>query len=427
MEKKRVVITSLGSINPLATNVDEFWPKIQAGNNGISSLTELKRPALESPVGGIVSHFDPQDYGMTKNEIKGRARFTQFALIAADEAIQKSGIDFTKIDKDQVGVVLGVGLCGLDRVEHAIQTLEFEKKRIDELTNGVALMKLLPFTIPSLIPNSPVAEICMKYGFHGPSLSVSTACASSLTAIISSVEKIQLGKAKIMVTGGTEAVINLLSYVGFRSTTALSGIEDHTTASRPFDLHRDGFVMGEGSGIIIVEELEHAIDRGACIYAEIIGVGESSDAYHLVAPGKHAKVAMANAIRDADIDPESINYLNAHGTATKEGDVAEVNAIKDVFGEYAHKLHISSTKSMIGHLIGAAGAVELIATILAMQNDCVPPTTNFITPDPLCYLEYIKNHPQKVDIAIAMKNSFGFGGHNASIILQKYLDWEILK
>lgn len=421
MTKRHVVITGIGSINPLATSVDKLWPKLKSGKNGISLLKELKRPGLESPVGGIVPNFDALDYGMTKNEIKRRARFTQFALIAADEAIQKSGIDLTKIDKDQVGVILGVGLCGLDRVELAILALELEKKRIDELTSGVAVMKLLPFMIPSLIPNSPVAEISMKYGFHGPSLSVSTACASSLTAIISSAEKIQLGKAKIMVTGGTEAVVNLLSYIGFRSTTALSGIEDPTTASRPFDLTRDGFVMGEGSGIIIIEELEHALARGAHIYAEIIGVGESSDAFNLVAPGKYAKVAMSNAIRDADIDPESINYLNAHGTATKEGDAAEVNAIKDVFGEYAHKLYISSTKSMIGHLIGAAGAVELIATILAMQNNCVPPTTNFTTPDPLCYLEYIKNHVQEVDMNIAMKNSFGFGGHNASIILQKYV------
>jgi len=409
---KRVVITGLGAVTPIGLGREEFWNNLIEGKSGIGYVTRFDTSNHDTKIAAEVKDFDPSLY-MNKKEAKRMDLFSQYAIAATKMAFEDGNIQLENIDLEQVGTIIGSGIGG-------IQTLEDEKEKMDEKGPG----RISPLFIPMMISNMAAGQVSMTYGLKGSSMTITTACASATHAIGEAFRMIKSGYMNMAVTGGTESSITPLSMAGFISMKALStNNENPQGASRPFDKNRDGFVMGEGSGIIILEELEHALNRGAKIYAEIIGYGSTSDAFHITQPDPEAKGAsraMGQAITEGGISKEDVGYINAHGTSTYYNDKLETLAIKNLFGDHAKNINISSTKSMTGHLLGAAGGVEAIATALAIYNEIVPPTINYETPDEECDLNYTPNTAVKRSIQCALSNSLGFGGHNASILLKKY-------
>lgn len=410
--KKRVVITGIGLVTPIGIGVEENWESIRKGQGGVSKITKFDTTDFPVHIAAEVKQFDLDEY-VDKKESKRFDEFIVFALAAAEIAVRDSEIDFSKIDCNRAGVIVGSGIGGFKTIEDT-HTIYMEKgnKRIS------------PFFIPSAIINMGSGAISIRYGLKGPNSSVVTACATGAHAIGDAFKVIQRGDADIIFAGGSESAITPLALGGFANMKALSRRNDEPDkASRPFDKDRDGFVMGEGAGIIILEELEHALNRGAKIYAEVIGYGLTGDAYHITAPdesGDGAKRCMEMAIKDAGIKPEEVDYINAHGTSTPYNDVIETRAIKNVFGEHAYKLCVSSTKSMTGHMLGAAGSVEAAYTALAIYYGEIPPTINLDEPDEGCDLNYVPNKMIKKGIKVGLSNSLGFGGTNATIILKRY-------
>lgn len=414
MELKRVVVTGLGAITPLGNNVRDFWDSLLKGVSGANMITHFDTEKFKTKFACEVKNFDPNEY-FDRKEVRKLDPYAQFAMVAANEAWKDCGMSLENSDLDEVGVIWASGIGG-------IETFMNEMKGY---TAGDGTPRFSPFFIPKMISDIAAGHISMKYGLRGPNFATVSACASSTNALIDAFNLIRLGKATAMVTGGSEAAINEPGMAGFNSMQAIStDNENYQTASRPFDQDRDGFVMGEGGGAIILEEFEAAKKRGAKIYAELVGGGLSADAYHLTAPhpeGIGAKLVMIRALKDANISPTDIDYINVHGTATPLGDISETFAIKEVFGEHAYKLNISSTKSMTGHLLGAAGAIEAIAAIMATIHDIVPPTINLKNLDPNIdpKLNLTANKAQKRSVNAALSNTFGFGGHNTSVIFKK--------
>ncbi|SMO80622.1 3-oxoacyl-[acyl-carrier-protein] synthase II [Saccharicrinis carchari] len=413
MELKRVVVTGLGAITPLGNSVEEFWKNLANGVSGCEPITRFDATNFKTRFACEVKNYSPTDY-FDRKEARKLDMFAQFAMIAAEQAVQDSGIDTESIDHDEVGVIWGAGIGG-------IQTFSEE---ITNYVTGDGTPRFNPFFIPKMIADIAAGHISMKYGFRGPNFNVVSACASSTNAIGDAFNLIRLGKANVFVTGGSEAAICEAGIGGFNSMQALSTRnDDPATASRPFDKDRDGFVMGEGGASLILEEYEHAKARGAKIYCEVVGSGMTADAHHLTAPhpdGLGARNVMLAALKDYGIKPEQVDYINVHGTATPRGDIAETLAIKEVFGEHAYNLNISSTKSMTGHLLGAAGAIEAIISILAINNNLVPPTINHFEDDPEIdpKLNLTFHKAQEREVNVALSNTFGFGGHNASVIFK---------
>jgi len=407
--KRRVVVTGLGVVTSLSLEVDDLWNRLLAGESGVHALRLFDSTNFKVKVAGDVYDWDPREY-IAGKEIKRLDRFTQFAIVAGVDAVNDSGLDFDKEESFRCGVILGSGIGGLHEIE----------KQMDRLLNK-GPDRVSPFTIPKLMLNAAGGNVSIRYGIRGPNYTVATACASATNAIGDAFKTIQYDDADVMITGGTEAAVTPMGLSGFQNMKALSlRNDDPPRASRPFDADRDGFVLSEGAGILVLEELEHAKARGAHIYAEVLGAGASGDAGHITQPdesGKGAAKAMTNALRDARLDPDQVVYINAHGTATQLGDKAETLAMKGVFGDHAKSLSISSTKSQLGHTLGASGGIELLVTAKAIELGIVPPTINLETPDPDCDLDYTPNEPCERAITIAMSNSFGFGGHNASVIV----------
>lgn len=410
--KNRVVVTGIGVVSPVGNNKEEFWDNILAGRSGAGIVDYFDTDGLTSKIACQVKDFKPENY-LDKKEIKRMDKFVQYATVAAKMAVDDSNIPLDDINKDRFGVILGTGIGGINTFQEQHQRL---------LDKGAK--RVSPFFIPMMIGNMASGQVSMSLGAKGPNETIVTACASATNAIGEAFKNIQRGDSDIMITGGTEASITKLSMAGFCSMKALSTRNDEPEkASRPFDKDRDGFVIGEGSGVLLLESLDHALKRGANIYAEIIGYGMSADAYHLTAPapeGEGAKRSMSLAIKDGGINPEDIDYINAHGTSTPYNDKFETEAIKNLFLEHSKNLYISSTKSMTGHLLGAAGGVEAIACALALKNGIIPPTINYENNDEECDLNYVPNEPIKKDIDYALSNSLGFGGHNATIALKRY-------
>ncbi len=417
MRLKRVVVTGLGAITPLGNTVPDTWDGMIRGVSGAGPITLFDASKFKTRFACEVKDFDVSRY-MDRKEARKCDRYTHFAFVAADEAITDSGMDLEKEDTNRIGVIFSSGTGG-------IRTFEDEIRAYNEEIGP----RFNPFFIPKFIPDIAAGMLSMKYGFRGPNFATVSACASSTNAISDAFNYIRLGKANIIMAGGSEAAISIVGVGGFNAMNALSTRNDSPeTASRPFSLSRDGFVMGEGSACIILEELEHALARGAKIYAELAGAGLSADAFHLTAShpdGLGAKLVMLNALEDAEMKPEDINYINVHGTSTPVGDISEIKAIKDVFGEHAYHLNISATKSMTGHLLGAAGAIEATAAILAVHHDIVPPTINFTEGDEDPEIDYklnfTFNKAQHREVKAALSNTFGFGGHNASVIVKKFV------
>lgn len=414
MELKRVVITGLGALTPLGNNVNDYWHGLINGVSGANLITRFDASKFKTKFACELKGFNVEDH-IERKDARKMDPYTQYALVAVKEAIQDSGMNLDTIDKDRVGVIWGSGIGGLYTFQE--ECFNYAK--------GDGTPRFNPFFIPKMIADIASGHISINYGFRGPNYSTVSACASSTNALIDAFTYIRLGKANIIVSGGSEAAVTEAGVGGFNALKALSeNNENFATASRPFDQTRDGFVLGEGAGCLILEEYEHAKARGAKIYCEIVGGGMSADAYHITAPhpeGHGARNVMRCALEDAGMSPEEIDYINVHGTSTPLGDVQEARAIQSVFGEHAYKLNISSTKSMTGHLLGAAGAIEAIATILALKNDLIPPTINFTTPDPELdpYLNFTFNKAQARPVRAAISNTFGFGGHNASAIFRK--------
>ncbi|MEE8637930.1 MAG: beta-ketoacyl-ACP synthase II [Candidatus Margulisiibacteriota bacterium] len=402
----RVVVTGLGVISPIGIGKDVFWENLAAGKNGIAKITHFDAAGFSSQIAGEVRDFNPADY-LDKKEARRLVRFIQFAVAASQMATKDANLSITPENAPEIGVLIGSGIGGIGFLEEQVKVLQ--EKGPD---------KLSPFTVPYMITNMAAGYVSIDLGAKGPNSCVVTACASGTNSIGDAFKIIQRGAAKAMISGGTEASITPIGVGSFCAARALSNI-----ASRPFDKERNGFVMGEGAGIVILEDLEFAKARGAKIYAEIIGYGMSGDANHITAPapeGEGAVRAIRAALKDANLPPDQIDYVNAHGTSTILNDKYESIALKTVFGERAKQLPVSSNKSMFGHLLGATGAVELIATILSINNETIPPTINYENPDPDCDLDYVPNKARKQPISIAMSNSFGFGGHNAILIVRKY-------
>lgn len=413
MELKRVVVTGLGTICPIGKTIDEYWNSLVNGVSGAAPITRFDTTNFKTKFACEVKDYNPVDY-FDRKEVKKLDLFAQFAMIAAEQAIQDSGLSLENVDPDEAGVIWGAGIGG-------IITFQEEIKGFVE-NNGVP--RFSPFFIPKMISDIAAGQISMKYGFRGPNYGTVSACASSTHAIADAFNLIRLGKVKVFITGGSEAAINEAGVGGFNALQALSTRnDDPATASRPFDKDRDGFVMGEGGGALILEDYDYAVSRGAKIYCEIVGSGMTADAHHLTAPhpdGLGAAKVMENALRDGNIALEEVDYINVHGTSTPLGDIAEPKAIQKVFGDHAYKLNISATKSMTGHLLGAAGAVEAIASILAIKHGIVPPTINLFEIDPELdsKLNFTFNKAQKRTVKIALSNTFGFGGHNASVVFK---------
>ena len=415
MQLKRVVVTGIGTINPLGNNISEYFENLGKGVSGACPITRFDTTLFKTKFACEVRDFDPSKFGIDKKEERKLDRFTQFALVAADEAISDSKLDLEKIDSTRIGVIIGTGIGG-------IETLFQE---ISGYCEGDHTPRFSPFLIPKMIPDMAAGMVSMKYGLRGPNYATVSACASSSHAMVDAMNLIRLGKAEVIISGGSEAGISIPSIGGFNSSQALSTRnDDYKRASRPFDKTRDGFVMGEGSGILILEEYEHALARGAKIYCEIVGGGMTADAYHITAPhpdGLGAMSVMQYALEDAGLKPEDVDYINVHGTSTPIGDVAELKAIKDLFKEHAYKINISSTKSMTGHLLGAAGSVEALACVYAIKEGVIPPTINFEFEDPeIDYkMNLTLNKAQKREVKVALSNTFGFGGHNSCVIFKK--------
>ncbi len=409
--KRRVVITGAGVVHPLGYGMENFWNSIKEGKSGISNITKFDTTNYDTKVGAELKDFEPTNY-IDKKEAKRMDTFTQYAMAATKIAIESSGLKLEEEDSFMAGTIIGSGIGGIETLEDQHSVL---------MTKGPG--RVSPFFIPMMIANMASGRIAIEYGLQGFSECVITACATGNNAIGDSFKVIQRGDADIMVTGGAEAAITPLSYAGFCSSKAMTTNPDPATACRPFDVDRDGFVMGEGAGILILEEYEHAVKRGANIIAEVVGYSCTNDAHHITAPhpeGLGGIRCMQKAIADAGIKPEEIGYINAHGTSTPLNDPGETSIIKKVFGEHAYKLSVSSTKSMTGHLLGAAGAVEAIITAMALKEGFLPPTINLKNQDPECDLDYVANTGKKADIKYALSNALGFGGHNAAIILKKY-------
>lgn len=410
--KKRVVITGLGCVTPVGTGKDDFWVNIKSGVSGIDKITRFDYTNYQTQIAGEVKDFTPEDY-ISKKELKKMDRFTQFAMVASKLAVADSELDLNNIDGNRMGTVIGTGIGG-------VETIEAQHKNLLEKGNR----RVSPFFIPMMIGNMAAGQVAIEFGAKGPSTNICTACASGTNSVGDAFKIIQRGDADIMIAGGTEAAVAEFAVAGFCNMKAMSTNNDNPQkASRPFDKDRDGFVMGEGCGILILEELESAIKRNAKIYAEIVGYGMTSDAYHITTPvenGEGAARAMQMAINDAGIEPEKIDYINAHGTSTYYNDLYETMAIKSVFGENAKNVSISSTKSMTGHLLGASGAIEAIVCSLAIKDNFVPPTINLENPGEGMDLDYTPNKGKERTINYALSNSLGFGGHNATIVLKKY-------
>jgi len=409
---RRVVITGLGAVTSLGIEKETFWKNLCEGRSGIRLITLFDPSEFPTQIGGEVKDFDPSPW-IDKREQRRIDRFGQFAIVAGVHAVEDSGLDFSKVDRDRSGVVIGSGIGGLSEIETQHEIL---------LTKGAK--RVSPFLVPKLMVNAAAGLVSIRFGVRGPNTAVATACASGSHAVGDAFRVIQRDEADIMIAGGSEAALTPIGLAGFCSLKALSRRnKEPERASRPFDKERDGFVIGEGAGILILEELQHALGRGAHIYAEVRGYGMSSDAHHITAPdptGRGAANAMLDAIQQAGLKPDDVTYVNAHGTSTAMNDEMETNATKLAFGDHARKLAISSTKSMIGHLLGGAGGVELVFTALTVERDIILPTINYENPDPSCDLDYVPNKARSCTVEVAMSNTFGFGGHNASVLLSKY-------
>ncbi len=415
MELKRVVVTGLGALTPIGNSLSEYWEGLISGKSGAAPITQFDASLFKTQFACEVKNWDVNDH-FDRKEARKLDKFSQYAMVSVDEAVADSALLDANPDLDRIGVIWGSGIGGLKSFQ-------------DECENffkGDGTPRFNPFFIPKMIADIAAGHISIKYGFRGPNYVTVSACASSTNALIDAFNYIRLGKADVIISGGSEAAVNQVGVGGFNALKALSTRNDSPeTASRPFDADRDGFVLGEGAGALILEEYEHAVKRGAKIYAEVIGGGMSGDAYHMTAPhpeGLGAKNTMKYALEDANIDPSEVDYVNVHGTSTPLGDVAEAKAIQEVFGNHAYNLNISSTKSMTGHLLGAAGAIEAIACVMAVKNDIVPPTINHFTDDPELdnKLNFTFNEAQKRTVNVALSNTFGFGGHNTSVIVKKF-------
>ncbi len=415
MQLKRVVVTGLGAVTPLGNTVNDYWTNLINGVSGAAPITRFDASKFKTRFACEVKGFDPDQY-FDKKESRRLDAYSLYGIAASVQAMEDSGLLSAKVDNNEIGVIWGSGIGGLDTFQ--TETFGFAK--------GDGTPRFSPFFIPKMIADICSGHISMRFGLRGPNFTTVSACASSTNAMIDAFNYIRMGKAVAIVTGGSEAAINESGIGGFNACQAMSQRnENPATASRPYDKDRDGFVLGEGSGAIILEELDHALARGAKIYAEIIGGGMSADAHHITAPhpdGLGATLVMSRALKDAGILPSDIDYINTHGTSTPLGDMAELKAIKNIFGDSAYKLNISSTKSMTGHLLGAAGAIEGIATILAIKNGIIPPTINNLNPDPELdpKLNLTFNKMQKREVRAAISNTFGFGGHNAAVVIKKY-------
>ena len=415
MQTKRIVVTGIGALTPIGNNVETYWNNLINGVSGADMITQFDASKFKTRFACEIKGFDPIEF-MDRKEARKLDRFAQIALVASDQAILDAGITKENVDHDRVGVIFASGIGGLTTFT----------EEVTNFVNGDGTPRFNPFFIPKMILDIAAGQISMKHGFRGPNYAVVSACASSTNAIISAMDNLKLGKADIIITGGAEAVIGVAGMGGFNAMKAMSERnDDPKTASRPYDKDRDGFIMGEASGVLVLEELEHAIRRGAKIYCEVVGGGATADAYHLTAPhpeGLGAKNVMNAALRDAGMQANEIDYINTHGTSTPLGDIAEAKAIIDVFGAHAYNLNISSTKSMTGHCLGAAGVIEAIACIQTVIHDIIPPTINHYTDDPDLdpRLNFTFNKAEKRVVNAALSNTFGFGGHNACVIVKKY-------
>jgi 3-oxoacyl-[acyl-carrier-protein] synthase II len=417
MELKRVVVTGLGALTPLGNSVDDLWKSLVNGVSGADDITRFDTTKFKTKFACQVKGYNPQDH-FDRKELRKYDLYAQYAMVASDQAVKDTGMDLESIDRKRIGVIWASGIGGLETFQNEMVAFG----------QGDGTPRFNPFFIPKMIADIAAGNISIKYGFMGPNFATVSACASSANAIVDAYNYIRLGMASMFVSGGSEAPVNAGGVGGFNAMHAISTRnDDPKTASRPFDKDRDGFVLGEGGCAIILEELEHAKQRGAKIYAEMVGSGLTGDAYHLTSPhpdGLGAKLSMEMALKDAGMKPEEIDHINTHGTSTPLGDISEPKAIVSTFGDHAYKIQINSTKSMTGHLLGAAGAIEAIATILAVQNDIVPPTINHFTDDPEIdnNLDFTYHKAKERVINVALTNTFGFGGHNASIIFKKYTD-----
>lgn len=412
---RRVVVTGMGALTPIGNNLQEYWKGLVEGVSGAGLITHFDTSKFKTRFACEIKNYNPADY-FDRKESRKMDRYTQYALIAAEEAVKNAGLDPEAADKDRCGVIWASGIGGIETILDEIKGF----------VSGDGTPRFSPFFVPKMISDIAAGMLSIKYGFRGPNFATVSACASSTNAIIDAYYYILLGKADLFISGGSEASINPPGIGGFNAMQAMSTNNDeYSTASRPFDVTRDGFVIGEGAGALILEELSHAQARGARIYGEIIGTGLTADAYHITAPhpdGMGAVNVMKQAIAEAGLTPDAVDYINVHGTATPLGDIAETKAILSLFGEHAYKLNISATKSMTGHLLGAAGAVEAIATVMALVHDTVPPTINFRNPDPAIdqNLNLTLNKTQYRPVRVALTNNFGFGGHNASVLIRKF-------
>ena len=417
LKKRRVVVTGLGTVSPIGNNINDFWKSLLEGKSGVKRLAAFDPTHFTCKIAAEIKNFDPSAY-LSPKDMKRMDRFTQFAVVAAKMAIADSKIDLEKENRDRIGVLVGSGIGGL-------HTVEKEHSQYLSLGPEKGPGRISPFLIPMLIVNMAAGQISIMLGLKGPNSAVATACATGNHAIGDAFRIIQRGEADAMICGGSEAATTYMGFGGFCALKALSIAynDEPERASRPFDKNRDGFVIGEGSGIVLLEDMEHAVKRNAHIYCEVIGYGMSADAYHMTAPdpnGNGGVKCMAASIKDAGIKPENVDYINAHGTSTLYNDKIETSAIKKVFGSHARKLAISSTKSVMGHLLGAAGGVEMIVCALAIKNGIIPPTINYETPDPDCDLDYVPNKPRAAKLKVVMSNALGFGGHNATLVVRKF-------
>jgi 3-oxoacyl-[acyl-carrier-protein] synthase II len=416
MQTKRVVVTGLGALTPIGSNVSAYWDGLVSGKSGGAPITYFDASKFKTQFACELKGYDPNDH-FDRKEVRKMDKFTQYAMVASDEAILDAGLNHDTLDKTRVGVIWGAGIGGLETFQNEV--LDFAA--------GNGTPRFNPFFIPKMIPDIAPGMISIKYGFQGPNFATVSACASSANALIDALNYIRLGYADVMVSGGSESCIAIAGVAGFNALHALSTRnDDPKTASRPFDKERDGFVLGEGAGALVLETLEHAQKRGAKIYGEIIGGGLSADAYHMTAPhpdGNGATLVMKNALKDAGISASEVDAVNMHGTSTPLGDVAESGALKKVFGEHLYSMNINSTKSMTGHLLGAAGAIEAISTILSIKHSIVPPTINHFTDDDSIdpKINFTFNNAQKREVNVAMSNTFGFGGHNACVVMRKFV------
>ena len=417
MQTKRIVVTGIGALTPIGNSLAAYWDSLINGVSGADMITQFDASKFKTRFACEIKGFDANDF-MDRKEARKLARFAQIALVASDQAVADAGITGDNVDHDRVGVIFASGIGGLNTFS----------EEVTNFVQGDGTPRFNPFFIPKMILDIAAGQISMKHGFRGPNFAVVSACASSTNAMVTAMDTLKLGKADIIITGGAESVIGAAGIGGFNAMRAMSERnDDPKTASRPYDKDRDGFIMGEASGVLVLEELEHAKKRGAKIYCEVVGGGATADAYHLTAPhpeGLGAKNVMIAALRDANMQPTDIDYINTHGTSTPLGDIAETKAITSVFGEHAYSLNISSTKSMTGHCLGAAGVIEAIACIQSVIHDIIPPTINHFTDDPELdgRLNFTFNKAQKRTVNAALSNTFGFGGHNACVIVKKYKD-----